>query len=490
MTILDLLESSGLSPRRVSGTHGGEYACACPSCGGRDRFRAWPEQVGGGCAGGTWYCRRCAQGGDCIEYLRIHRGMSYGEACRHLGLESGRQVRSLSLPREAKKKSEVFAPVERMVVPPQAWREHASRLLTYAQQQLESRGDVLAWLRGRGIDADAARAFGLGWLPGEGKNACYFRDRAAWGLSPEEGRDGKPKPLWIPAGLVIPAFGKGGEVLRLRVRRTDAARAQFSAGMKYVNIPGSSMHPLLLDGEHRAFVVVEAELDAMACAMAARRASLPVGALAVGTNMGRPDTVAHASLQRALAILVSLDFDAPKEDGSRPGAQGYRFWAGAYKTARRWPVPVGKDPGEATGQGLDLAVWLRAGLPPVFHHGAQPPVAPAPMSAMPVCRGNAVQEKSSLHDHAPLQEKKIFEKADAAVKGKESPRMLLCPPLGPEDSLSVLRHVGLRVEKYTAPDGEKDFRLFGHERWDLADCVALMWWTRRWGHMVNQALYG
>ena len=35
--------------------------------------------------------------------------------------------------------------------------------------------------------------------------------------------------------------------------------------MKYVVVPGSSMRPLLLRPEARAFVVVEAELDAMAC---------------------------------------------------------------------------------------------------------------------------------------------------------------------------------------------------------------------------------
>ena len=81
MNLLDRLTSSGLHPRQVSTNKGGEYACACPGCGGADkpgapsdRFHAWPEQEGGPIcqeagARGTFWCRKCGAGGDVLEYL-------------------------------------------------------------------------------------------------------------------------------------------------------------------------------------------------------------------------------------------------------------------------------------------------------------------------------------------------------------------------------------------------------------------------------------
>jgi len=52
--LLQLVGDSGL--KRVVATNGGEWAGACPFCGGRDRFRVWPEQRregGAGVSGGA-----------------------------------------------------------------------------------------------------------------------------------------------------------------------------------------------------------------------------------------------------------------------------------------------------------------------------------------------------------------------------------------------------------------------------------------------------
>jgi DNA primase len=51
--------------KKASGTHGGEYQGACPFCGGKDRFRVWPNDTKPG-----WWCRMCEKGGDAIQYLR------------------------------------------------------------------------------------------------------------------------------------------------------------------------------------------------------------------------------------------------------------------------------------------------------------------------------------------------------------------------------------------------------------------------------------
>ena len=496
MTILDLLNQRGLKPVKVSGTHGGEYASPCPGCGGRDRFRAWPEQQGRGCDGGTWYCRGCNQGGDSIQFLRVFDGLGYLEACKAVGVEAQLSVRSLSLSKGAQKTA--FVPQDKIVLPPDQWREHAGKLVDWAHVRLLSDTDLMAGLAKRGLPLDAVVTHRLGWLPGEDGRDCYFRDRASWGLPPSLDANGRNKALWIPSGLVVPALGATGAVMRMRVRRPEESRARFNPEMKYAVIPGSSMHPLLLRPHCRAFVVTESELDAMACAAAAEWAELDVGALSVGTNVGKPDVAAHASLKRAQCILVALDFDAPKENGARPGAQGYKFWAETYPMAKRWPVPLGKDPGEAAEQGVDLALWLRAGLPPVFTMSApasSPIVPPSPViSAAPAVLGQAIGPKARMDESSEGEgERPPFGIFPTHGEGRVLP---LIPPggatradwlttaAGPMDSLAVLRRAGLRAEV----DGD-DFRILGHERWTDVDQVRLVRWLRKNGQWVHMALH-
>jgi phage/plasmid primase-like uncharacterized protein len=81
MTILEFLQGDGINPLKVASTHGGEYASKCPWCGGKDRFRIWPNQG----EGGNYWCRKCGKSGNAVRYLMDYRGMSYQNACGFLG---------------------------------------------------------------------------------------------------------------------------------------------------------------------------------------------------------------------------------------------------------------------------------------------------------------------------------------------------------------------------------------------------------------------
>lgn len=488
--IEQLVQQRGLKAVKVAGTHGGEYACPCPACGGKDRFRFWPAQG----EGGTWYCRQCGKGGDCIQFLRDFEGLSYAEACRRLGRERAPLPTSIMPRRE---RAREWTPTEASLPCP-AWREHAAKLLDYAHQRLLDDDVQLMRLAMRGIERVAVERYRLGWLLGENGKDGYHRDRGAWGLPPETNARGRKKSLWIPSGLVIPALDDDGAVLRLRIRRDEEARARFGADMKYVVVPGSSMRPLLLRPEARAFVVVESELDAIACAAAAEAAGLDVGAFAAGTSLGRPDTVAHAVLRRALCILVALDFDQPDAQGQRAGARGMPFWAQTYRTARRWPVPSGKDPGDAVREGWNIADWLRIGLPPVFAQTAPQSADDTPSRALPPKREQAREtmpagqnddqgggtEKACPAQPLPPEDRQC-PAVTAAVWGRGGAQCLT-HPIGPLDSLKVLARAGLRA--IPTPDG--DFRLTGHEHWPHDDLPRLVSWLKRHGEWVRGALYG
>jgi hypothetical protein len=379
MKLLDLLHSRGLHPVHVSAAKGGEYASPCPACGGKDRFHSFPEQDGGpACveagALGTFWCRGCGKAGDMLEYLVQFDGLDFAAACRELKVPQ--RARKLGLPTPKSTKAPVFVPRE-LTPPSDAWRERAAKLVDKAHARLLRAPTPLRWLAARGLDIDAVCKYRLGYLEGEGDKLGIIRPRKVWGLPNEVTKDqaGNPKTkttFFIPRGIVIPAYGPEGMAaapIRLRVRRSDADTKVF--GDKYMVVKGSCMAPMLLGAECRAHVVVEAELDAM---LVHHLAGDKAGALAVLTNLGKPDAAAYAALTRNLCTLVALDFD-------KAGADGWLWWKANCPTAKRWPVPAGKDPGDAYALREDLRVWVLTGLPPVLRMPASAKPAPQASAA-------------------------------------------------------------------------------------------------------------
>jgi DNA primase len=336
---MNVLELAGWKDRRRwASTHGGEWQGPCPSCGGSKRFHVWPYQR----EGGSYWCRDCGKTGDNIQYLIDFKGMKFKEACEFLRITV--PERPSGWRPEPPKKPD-FIP--RAPQPPaELWQERAGRLVTWAHGGLEKSADVLAWLAARGISAQAARDYGLGWNPGEnGKD--LFRARAAWGLPEMRRDDGRLRALRIPIGLVIPDI-RDGVIHRIRIRRPEGEP-------RYYVLPGSSMSTMVLGRDRRAFVVVEAELDAIAV-MANNRLA---GAVGLGSVSARPTAEAVEVLKKALQILVAVDYD-------QAGAKEMAWWKEHFARCARWPVPLGKDPGEAFAMGMDLEQWIRAGLPPAL----------------------------------------------------------------------------------------------------------------------------
>ena len=122
-----------------------------------------------------------------------------------------------------------------------------------------------------------------------------------------------------------------------------------------------SMATMVVERARRAFVVVESELDAIAVASA----GLTAGAVALGSLGAKPDAVAYAILREALQILNALDY-GDTGGGAKAAARAMEWWSEHFERCDRWPVPRGKDPGEAIRMGTDLEKWIRAGMPPAL----------------------------------------------------------------------------------------------------------------------------
>lgn len=357
----------GFSGFRAGGKNGGEFHGKCPANGpdcvctedNTDRMRIWPQQG----PVGMFSCRKCGHHGDAIQWLKDFQGMGYLDACTYLGIEPKSKT-TISIPGRAQAARPAPEQIRQLtfhptVSPSPVWIEHAEKFVAWCHEQLMANQEQLAYLAARGISKAAAISCRLGWNP-----TNTHRNLESWGLPTElHKQTGQPRRLWLPAGLVIPVYRN--EVLqRVRIRRPDAERAKMCKELKYYRIPGSSITTMILGDSSLAFAVVEAELDAIAIFSAAPDL---VGAVSIETLEGNIDAEAAAIFTNALIILDALDADDP----TTPALQrALAKWAATFPAHLRWPVPVGKDPGEALKAGIDLRTWIIAGLPPVFTVGS------------------------------------------------------------------------------------------------------------------------
>jgi hypothetical protein len=362
--LLAMLADHGIQAKKAAGTKGGEWHSACPGCGGSDRFHVWPAQNDGA---GSWWCRGCEKGGDAIQFLIEFDGLAYKAACERLGIEAktgqGNTTRSTYL--RAPALQPVAEPAKTAdtaaannTEQPESWRRKASDFRSWAASKLEISEQHRQWLAARGIDAAGIERFGLGYNPGD-RGKDIFRHRTSWGL------EDTGKKLWLPIGLVVP-LTIGADTVRLRIRRETGEP-------RYYVVPGSSMANLWIDAAGaRAIVVVESELDAMAIAC---QAPGLCGVCALGTVTRSFTAGELAILKSAAKILVALDFD-------KAGAKAWPWWEKTFADmAERWPVPVGKDPGEAFVAGVNLADWIRSGLPEAWNLAPVPKAQSASVPA-------------------------------------------------------------------------------------------------------------
>jgi hypothetical protein len=235
--------------RRVAG---GEYAGACPKCGGSDRLHATET---------WWFCRQChTQRSDAIGLVRWLDGVSFAEAVQRL-TSGANVVHSPQRPaqRPAAQRSQT-----------DAWRQRAGRTLQTAQVALttaaaqpwsaDARADRLAvqYLHKRSLSMSTAQRFGLGcamaWRPGGAKR----RDLA----------------------LAMPWFDDTNQLTAIRYRFIpsvdDAGLSKLTsdAGSVFAGLYGQ--HVLTrwpTDGRRtermRTLIVVEGEINAMSIAQVA-----------------------------------------------------------------------------------------------------------------------------------------------------------------------------------------------------------------------------
>jgi len=343
--------------RRTSSKNGGEYSGPCPLCRrGQDRFKVWPAQGRWACLGIKAGRAGCDRGGDAIDYLRQHDGLSYAAARAVWGWSLGIGApASLPLPSPAP-----WAPPTEPLRPPSAvWQQRALAWVAYCERTLfgERGRHVRAWLAQRGLGEACMRQARLGYHPDD-----HYDARSLWGLSVDAAQNhgeqagGEPHGrVWLPNGVVIPWFIDGA-IWRVNVRRL-LTPGQVSAGQtKYVGPAGftNALYGADSLAPNRPVVLVEGEIDALTLVQTAGDL---VAAVATGSTGGARRAGWVARL--ALAPLVLVAFDA---DANGAGDQAAGWWLNVLAKAVRLRPVGGKDVNAMHTAGIDVRAWVQAGL--------------------------------------------------------------------------------------------------------------------------------
>lgn len=341
--LLGLIEQDS-RVRRVAATDGGEWAGPCPSCGGADRFRAWPHAERP-----HYWCRSCGKHGDTIQYLRDFRGMTFQEAQREVGQVREGSVAPQRIPPPA-------PPAE----PPSAqWQAAARAFAEQARAILWSAAGerALAYLREkRGLSDETIRAAGLGYCP----KASHV-PASPWGLDGEE--------VWLPRGVTIPCEVEGA-LWYVKVRRprsadpttgevdelaayvgADTRWKDGTAGPKYL-CPRGYRAALFGTGAlaaRRLAVVTEGELDAL---LLHQEAGDLVDVVTLGSASLQLEGPWLPYLRHAAKLIAAFDTD-------HAGGQAAVKLASASRRVRIAKV-FAKDLTDLHRNGGDLRSWAQA----------------------------------------------------------------------------------------------------------------------------------
>lgn len=327
---INLIELIPTQLIKVASTNGGEYAGACPMCGGKDRFRVQPNAK----PNPRWFCRKCSdKGGDAIAFLMAYSNLTFKDACNelrvHIDLDKWskqqKQHQEPALPYAKEKPT--GSDLDR-------WQERAGKFIAYADHQMWGMDRTARqYLNERGFYDQTIGRYLLGYNP---KNL-----RDDWGLD---------KNVWLPAGIVIPyERGEHATITKIRIRRSEHKKGDDIG--KYIPPAGvkntAYLTRRLLIGD--TVLIVESELDAI---MLKQEVDSPyVVGMATGGTHGAKLLKYLALLALARRVIVAFDSD---ESGNKAS----KYWLDALPNAVRH-VPPQHDINDSVLAGYDLKDWIR-----------------------------------------------------------------------------------------------------------------------------------
>lgn len=342
LDLLGIVHQSGVRLKRVASTNGGEWAGACPLCGGTDRFRVWAHPTNGS---PHMWCRQCGFSGDAIAFVMRVYNEDFPAACQRLGIAPSRpaasQVNVSSAAHAHQPPVDGVGDLREYDCFNPAWQAAAGAFADKCAGALWNGWDRLPaarYLRERGIGLEAAMSFMIGYN--------HESHKATWG----------DLEVWLPRGITIPWMFEH-QYWNVRIRRPQAEVQQGQD--KYTSVKGcaNGLYNAGMISADSPLIITEGEFDAALLdrlLLNARAYNIAVASIGNVTGARRLRWVTRV----ALARRVYLAFDAD-EAGDKAAA----WWIAAIgERARRLRPAGGKDITEMWQHDQDVLAWVKAGM--------------------------------------------------------------------------------------------------------------------------------
>ena len=286
---------------------------------------------------GLFHCFGCGKSGDAITFVREIEHLDFVGAVEWLAGKAGITIRYTERRQDEGRKRRALL-VDAMVKAV-AW--YHERLL-----HGDDAGPARAYLRSRGLDGDAVRAYRLGWAPG-GWDELSRALRVPDDVFVESGlgflnRIGRQTDAFR-SRLLFPIFDANGDPVAFGGRLLPGAE-----GPKYKNSPSSAIYDKskVLYGLNWAKAEIVNADEAIVCegytdVIGFANAGVPRAVATCGTAL----TEEHLRMLRKYARRVVLAFDADAA-GQAAAARFYQWERDLELDVAVAALPAGVDPGE------------------------------------------------------------------------------------------------------------------------------------------------
>ena len=299
----------------------------------------------------SWHCFGCSRGGDMFSFVMEIEGIDFSESLKILADRAGVEIEKIDKNRQN----------ERLRL-----LQLIDESVKFYEAEMRKNGEVIAYLKKRGMKGETAKSFGIGYAPAGWRNLYDYLKDKGYSDSEMEKAGMTVKSAKAQAGyydrfrsrIMFPILNVSGQAVGFSGR--IFGEEGTDSGGKYINSPQTVLYDKSAilyafdkaKNEIRkkdACVIVEGQMDAVMSHQAGAANAVAVSGTAL--------TAEHLKLIKRLTEKIIMAFDKD-EAGARASSKGIDMALAEGFEVKIAVSPSGKDPADAVLDNPES--WLKA----------------------------------------------------------------------------------------------------------------------------------